>query len=711
MGTAKVYKNYVYIAGLKVPYIDLTINSSYGRFTSLTLNVPYSPYLEHLHPFTKINVFEQIIDDNTYYELTLEFDGILVNISRQKNILGQVGLVLTCLTDGYIWERRKQLDFYLQELMKIDPRGTGTSINVRADGNVTNYFTEILKKNNFDIGVAAASILTCSVSLAVASSNMQGYVGNFTYNGKQFIQDAEPTTSIQTSVTPDYYVKYLSEYGLAQKVYGISTSVAVKNFFLTDQFINMITQNMPDIHGENSFYAIAQQILNCGFYQFFDIANPTYIPSSPNAKSINIESTSSMNRPNSQDSISDPDVNTNVGLISVNTSSQFSGVAEYVFKPISVLGMPLQCNVIFPDQVIAENLSYDFSNSPTRVLTNRHPIPGNDQDALFTSIVVSAPAFTPLTVTNASKQYFYSLVPTQTSYESGNGIFRDSTVLSAYEKAYGIKYDRISLSYAFDEALLHDTIGNKLHDNEVPQPDTVKKLNNYLNYEFAQKFFSSRQYSIQVTPDVGIVIGLPVVVMNKDGQHVIAFCTGITKYHSALGQKVINLTLGYPHYSYENVGALGNLIDPTSSDPKAMAEMATLFGSKPLSGVNSDSTQLEIVINSLLTNYLAGPSDNKDTIKQKYSRHDSICKLNQFLQLHGKSPIANPTTNIPDDLGLFDSTLEEDNLSTNIFKVYDCDLSKSIIDYSTKVNWTPASPGSQDIVNYHLDWVSRDQRI
>jgi len=717
MSSNKIYKYYVYIAGIKVPFIDLTINSKYGQLSSMNIQLPYSPYIEHLHPFTKITVFEHLIDGGIYNEPTLEFDGIIGAIARQKNLLGQTGLNMTCYTDGFIWERRKQADFYLQELLSMDVRGSGDEINVRSDGTIGNYFTEILKNNSFDAGLAAASVLTTKSKTITTSggktdagSKATGNVnvtlfGEFIYNGKEFLLNAMNSIEGGTSVTPQYYKDYLDTYKLSHKVYGLTTGLNIKKFFATNQFITMICQNMVDVHGENSFYSIAQQVLNYGFYQLFDITNPTYIgpTKSFSTDKINLNSEASMTIKDDVQ-LSDEQIGHNTDIITVTENRQYAGLGEYVFKPISVLGLPLKCNVIWPDQVVSENIMQDFVSAPTRVLANRKPIAGDNlQNAVLTTQVLVGPRLT------TKDGYFKSLVSPVTLIPEGT--FRAKTVLSDYEEAYGIKYHMLNMSQAFDETLLQNKILKGQTDESQATKDTAEAMNNYLNYEFSQKFLSSRQYSVQITPDTCPVVGLPTVVMNAHGQHIVAFIFEITKYISALGQKVTNLGIGYPHYAYEDMGILGNVVDPSSTNETSMKEMEIIFGSERLCTLGSTTNQLSETIDGLLDAYTYDASDNKDTIKTNYSRHKSICKLNQYLLLHGKTILSNPETNIPNSLGLFKSSALQDGLSTNHFKVYDYNRSKNILGGETKETWIVTGKSNQDIVKYHLAWTASDQRI
>jgi len=161
MSNSKTYKNYMYLAGVKVPLIESNIGSRYASLSQLTINLPYSPYISHIHPFTKIEIYEQINDNGKLSRPTVEYDGVVIGITRSKNVLGEVSCQLTCLTDGVIWNRIRQYDFYLNQLLDVDTRGkAGANINIRADSVITNFYKELLSTNKYDIGCSVCSLLT-----------------------------------------------------------------------------------------------------------------------------------------------------------------------------------------------------------------------------------------------------------------------------------------------------------------------------------------------------------------------------------------------------------------------------------------------------------------------------------------------------------------------------------------------------------------------
>lgn len=722
MSDSRIYQHYLYLAGIQVPLISDVISSQFGSLASANIEVQYSPFILNIHEYTKVQIFEQINDNGVLLDPTLEFDGIVIGITKNKNVLGEVSARLTCLTDGVIWNQRKQYDFYINNILNVDTRGTDTEKNMRADGSIDNYFQGILQGNKFDVGCAVSSLLTSrshakpGATVELQDANQKKYQSatashsyyEYIYNGKAFYKNLlnESDQTGTQSVTPFYYERFLTEYHLANKVYGISTSTDVKEFFQQDNFANLITNQINDLQGENSFWTIAGAVLKYGFYNMYDIPNPTYIKKGNNpapakegkhgynlndvtgaAEGTTVAHTDYTSSLNISDGIE--------GKQTIRNDREYSGLGEYLLKPISVLGIPYKCNVIWPDQVVQESLFYDLINTPTRILYQQQCLPGLSSDVVLTTNMFVGPHFIE---PNAASNYFTAFNTPNISINDTS--IRPQIIYSDYEKEYGLRAQRVNLSYAFDTALLNR--------NDLTVKQVNEKLNNFLNYEFTHRFLSSRNYSLQVTPDVSIIAGMSTVVLNNEGQHVLCFCTGIQKTWYTSGQKSVQISVAYPRYYYENIGALGNIIDPVSRDPIAIKELNTIIGSEPLDGIvkpnnviDSSSTNIESIIEDLFKNY--NTNSDVSTLKSKYRRQ--VCTYKDFYELHGKTFYTNLLYSYPD--GLFDSTTKANALSTHVFKVfYNDGNNRSIATYN--VDHTMSN---RDIIEKHLEWTKEGQRI
>jgi hypothetical protein len=683
MSQSFVYRNYLYLAGIKVPFITASVSSSFGSLASLNIELNYSPYINHIHKYTKIQFWEQKIDDKgAVYNPTLEFDGVVIGIVRSKNVLGNVSCRLTCLTDGVIWNQRKQYNYYLDQIANTDIRLTDDILNLRADGKIDPYIPSLIEENKFDVGCAVAAILTSDTNCTKGADSEQTLVKlsyNYIYNGKKYYKNlTSDTTTTGSSSLPTYYKKFLETYYLSNKLYGVSTAQNVKDFFNTDRSLNLITDNMVnDLIGENTFWNIANAVMQYGFYSVYDIPNPTYIQ-----KSSGTTTNTELNF--SSDGSSIP------AKITPTSKVQFNGLAEYILKPVSVLGLPLKCNIIWPNQVLDETLFTDMLNAPTRILLQKSGLPADDHlNVLLTTTKIAGPYIPNCT------GFFSSLTP-PTQQDT---LTRASTMYSDYETEYGMNYTELSLSYAFETSLLED-VDKAKQATATNLQDASSRINSFLNYEFAQRFFASRTYSIQVTPDVDVVPGLPVIVLNQNQEHIICFCTGKSKQWDARGNKSVGLQVAYPRYYYENIDKLGNIVDPTSTNLLAIQELELLFGSKalirtgqsanstPVVNINSDT--LRAMINILYTEYISGSITYSDYMR-------NVCSYANWLELYGAS--TSDEVNMPDSYPnktVFASTPNGNDLSINTFYVNQVEQ---------------ANLPNQDIIQKHLDWISTGQRI
>lgn len=679
---------FLYICGHKTPVLSTRIQSSYGSLSQIVVSVPYSPYLSNIYEFTKVQIYELKIDGNVN-EPTLEGDGVIIGVTRSKSVLGNVSLQLTVLSDAVVYNIRKRFDFYLTDITNADTRMTGDVECMRADENIENFFADTLQNNRFDVGCATCSMLTSNVMGDKDNKSSYSYI----YNGKKYYVNINKDVTDEVSLNPKYYNKYLYDYKLMHKFYGVSTSEETKEFFQHDRFLKLITNNCNDLRGENSFWSIAQSIMEYGFCNLYDIPNPTYIPATNNKKTEAIDLGKELEDAKSEDSKNvKKSGDARRDLVNVTASRAFDGLAEFIIKPRSIAGIPLKCNVIWPDQVISENLFKDYMSQPTRVIWQRHMLPGAPaNNPVLTTSKLAGPIFDA-----SSDNYFNSFTPNifETTDEN-KGQVRDDSNYSDYEQEYGVKYHELSLSHAFDEAFLE----------KATSAESASRINNLLNYEFIQKFLSTRNIGINVTQDVNIVTGLPVIVLNKFGQHIIAFCTGKSKEWNAQGGMNVTIQLAYPRYYYEDIGVLGNIIDPTSQDQTSLAELELLFGSKALVKAKSTPEELKSAIDSLFQEYLHAIETNTiDNLYKQYSR--TSCTMKEFFKFHDFD-----TTNcdLPESYPskIFDIETNEsgeavDPISSHYFEVYND---------STKKIESCDNLSVGDIIKRHNEWVSKDHRI
>jgi hypothetical protein len=455
--------------------------------------------------------------------------------------------------------------------------------------------------------------------------------------------------------------------------------------------------------------------LGYGFYSVYDIPNPTFIegigsPNSAKGKDINsfAQSTQVSNEASidqesrkaelsgqNSDVLPFPNITTPLNpkeftKTKIEIERQFHGLAEFILKPISVLGLPLKCNVIWPEQIISDSIFYDFINSPTRVIMTQHLLPGVTDNVALTTQKVVGPV--------VNQEGFFK------SFTAKTQKVRTADSNSDYEKEYGINYHQIDLSYAFENTLLSERFDSDDSPTDAEIDQLGVKMNNFLNYEFSQRYFASRNYQVQVTPDVNVVAGLPVILLDKRGEHVIAFITGVEKSFSATGSKSVGVSIAYPRFYYEDIGALGNVVDPSSTEPQAAAELSLLFGSTPLVAPNNLST-LSKTIEQTFQNYQKLSDDKKEETRIKYLR--KVCTYAQFIKLYLNSISVQKTTMPTSYLeDIFSSTVTADQLSCHRFRIYNA-INNRVELYDTDATVI----SNQEIIQKHIEWISQAQII
>lgn len=264
-------KYYVFIAGKPVQFESITINSGYNQLASLNLTLHYSPYIMCIPKYTKVQVWSEV---NGKYEL--EFDGSIVQKSKVRNLLGQVVTNFVAYTDGVIWNKRTRINFHIDYVLDMNFAGTGDIESQNADPVVTPFLQNIIKNNMYDVGCAAASVITSYFSGGKgANSNQYHYF----YNGKKFYCKEE--TSLNTPaeiVNAPYYTHFLNDFKLQHKVYGVTTSYWMKNFLQFERSVDLMWNTVAD--GSNrliTFWQMSMNLLQSGFYDVYNIPNPTFI--------------------------------------------------------------------------------------------------------------------------------------------------------------------------------------------------------------------------------------------------------------------------------------------------------------------------------------------------------------------------------------------------------------------------------------------------
>jgi len=592
-------KFHLFIAGVKTPMIAFQVHSGFNTLARCDVSIPYSPWIINLRRYTKFQIWRQ---DTESSPSELEFDGALVAKSESKDVNGSVQFNFTGYTDGIIWSQRKQLDAYITQLEMLDNRGMDTSLNIRIDGVLTNYFSQIVKQNSYDVGMATACVLT-NEPYGKKSDGITGY--RYFYNGKGFIcsrDGAKPLLEQTERANPWWYRKFLTNYGLNRKLYGVPTNEFTKKFLNTQETFDIIGEtalNCGDLQGLNSYLDIAFRVLSYGYYDIYNIPRATFLPMTLGA---------------SKDYESSSKGSATADILALN-NRKYPGMAEFFVKPKSIIAIPPKCNILFPDQVVSMSMSYNYLSEPTR---DRYKVRIPFVDAPFTTTVVVGPKF------DDPDGHFRSF----SAPKSEHMLWRTDRGYSPYEHEYGASHFDVQFNTAYQQSLdslessmrasfpeyiaaqkrletLKEKKDAKKEDIAKAEAEVKKfstsedfektqkqlsTLKNLLNYEFLQSYFKNRSISVQVTSTVDIVPGHSVLIISDSGPHIMAWCESCSKSWSAQGSYSIVLQLSYPRYCHEDITNTALAHDPILGSPTGQAKTSldysmALIGSEPIMAV------------------------------------------------------------------------------------------------------------------------------
>ena len=696
-------KYYLFIAGISLPIIDFVIGTGYNQLANVNFSLDYSPYLMGLHKNTKFQLWSQESDSE---DPKLEFDGIIVQKSKSRNVLGNVSIRLGCYSDGVIWQQRTQINYTIEDAA-ISSAAIGKDAKVILNLPIEDYLSTVVRANRFDVGCSVSSILSGNVIHKKGeNNNFYKSYNTYYYNGKRFYSIFQGDTVGGQSSNPPYYEKFLNDYKLKNKIYGITTNSVVKTYFNYEQFFKLIgNDSQSELHGENAYWQIASIVLRYGFHDVFDIPNPVFIDktnSAKNAELVNSDNSIEVT-PQDEDKVIDKS-----DKVTVIKDRNFSGLAQYVIKPRSTISLPFKCNIIFPDQIISENLTYNTFNEPTRVRFSRSYIPGEESGNQLTSDIYVGPH-----CKSENKDNYFACYNSKAIVPKVDAA-RNQNFYSEYEKYNGLSSVDINLSHAMQEALLHED-KSKLTESDI------QKITHFINYEFVNKFFKARQYSISVDPSVNVVPGLPLIVLSAEGDHIICYCVGYNKSWSAGGSAQTQVNVAYPRYFYEDISDISAETDPlvaSDEDGKinySIKEMELILGTEAFVSKNVYKNHGDFVkaINDLFTEYINSSDEQKESIKNKYSRRKNICSFKQFYSLFADDSQNFNIKQYPDNLQkIMDSTEKEEALSCNKLQVYDklnSELPKDgtatsyLRDFSNKSN--------SKLINAHNTYISIPQKI
>ena len=573
-----------FINGLEVPIIAASTTTQSGGLASAQVTMPYSPFISKLPKYTKITLFSY---DSS--EPLLEFDGVIQGISwRQDKVSGNTGLFVLAQTDGMIWSEREKFNFYIDSgfnenhLMQTTREYEERSIISRAA--VSDPLAYFLNQNSNDPGEAAVVLLTHTFDMTETNYGAVDYVDCGYYLNKK-----AKTISESPGINPEYYADYIKKFyenfEVRRKLCRLPIPDKWKQAFKMEYNWKILTNGIQPLEGKVNFWNYLTYICDMFNFEVYDI---------PDACITGIEKNNMTHINNNEKANASA---TNLPILS-----------EYIIKPKTPFGPIPYCNVIFPDQVLDKSFFKNYQNEITRCFTVVGTFPGN---AVFKTVALNYSVYTAPFMPDDKNTYFGSF--NMSKPDAGTNVFgniaeaytntTEFLVRSPYETEFGVLAKQVELPAILARLLtsVPDPIpAGKTKEQALAENRTT--LFNMVNAQFFTSYTEKVSFTLQVTPDVDMVPGSTVLVLDENDDHMLAYCYGREKIWDKNGQQLINLKLTYPrHYTLQS-GFSNNYLN--TMDPKYYKDtysqdvgiLESYIGCKTLSqAFTMDSTIYELM--------------------------------------------------------------------------------------------------------------------
>ena len=609
-----------FISGLEVPIITASTSAMAGQLATAQITMPYSPFLSKLPKHTKIILFSY--DPSVDSLPKFEFDGVIQGISWRKDKgSGNTALFVMAQTDGIIWSARKKFNFYLDNAFGMDralaQSQDSETIGMVAQNAIFDSISQTIKTADGDGGKAAAIFLTHTFNTKGTIENSDLKLdGTLNYRdcGSSVTTKQNSLGSRSETVNENYYGKYIKKYYQSYNVLNKVCRLPLPDLYMEAfQFklsFSIIMNTLQSLQGEVNFWNFATYICDQFAFEVFDIPDATYVGSfsSIDAKYVNRKST-----------------------------DQQPFLAEYLIKPKAPFGPIPLCNIVFPDQVLDKSYYRNFQAEITRVSSAQMMLPVGSRNVSALSFnFYQGPHFEKQT----DNDYFASFDVSKLDRNPRPNAFLKR---SDYEEEFGVNSKLIELP--------------ELASRMYATKRDWKPIQNMVNQEYLVAYTDKVTFSMQVTPDVEIVPGLSVLVLDENGEHLIAYCYGREKLWDKNGQVLINLKLAYPRPYDLNTASISNIANPfdeiefPTSSKKDLAILAQYIGCKFLA---TDNRSMISDIHGLMENWIETYKQDTTLTKNSINAWRTMATYNDYLAFHQASPkpydTSNPYNKMPEQL-------------------------------------------------------------
>jgi hypothetical protein len=513
-----------FISGLEVPIITAATTAVSNQLATAQVTMPYSPFLSKLPKHTKITLFSFTIKSP---EPKLEFDGIIQSISWRKDKLGgNTGLFIMAQTDGVIWSARKKHNFYIDNGFGIDRMLSMSqdleSHGVTAQNAIFDSISRTISTADGDGGKATTIFLTHKFNTVSAEEKKFNGTMNYVDCGAVFKTSDNKQGTQTEDKNPNYYARYIQkyyeDYKVVNKVCRLPLPPKFLKAFEYAQTFGIIMNTLGSLQGEVNFWNFSTYICDQFAFEVYDI---------PDATSLTLDS-ATLSYINSK------------YVEGQNLKSSI--IAEYLVKPKSPFGPIPLSNIIFPDQVLDKSFFRNFQAEVTRVSFAQMMMrPGSANIAELAYFYYQGPHFK----VNDNADYFSSYDVHFNPQSPNPNSFLSR---SQYEDEFGVNNKMIELS--------------ELSTRLFSSKQNFQPIQNMVNHQFLEAYTDKVSFTMQVSPNVEVVPGLSILVLDENGEHLLAYCYGREKIWDKNGQSIVNLKLLYPRAYDIKTKAINDLADP-----------------------------------------------------------------------------------------------------------------------------------------------------
>ena len=587
-----------FINGLEVPILSASTSALSNQLATAQVTMPYSPFLSKLPKHTKITLFSY--DQAKLTQPKLEFDGVIQGISWRKDKLsGNTGLFIMAQTDGIIWSARKKHNFYIDNGFGIDRMLSMSqdleSHGVTAQNAIFDSISRTISTAQGDGGKAATIFLTHKFNTVSDTSKEFDGTMNYVDCGAVFkTSDNKQGTQVEQK-NPNYYAKYIQKYydkyKVVNKVCRLPLPPKFLKAFQYAQSFGIIMNTLASLQGEVNFWNFSSYLCDQFSFEVFDIPDATSLK-------LSIEDIKGINPAASK-------------ADQINTI-----LAEYLIKPKSPFGPIPYCNVIFPDQVLDKSFFRNFQAEVTRVSFPQMMMkPDSANTAGLAYFYYQGPHF----AKNTESDYFSSYDVHFNPHSPNPNSFLSR---SLYEEEFGVNNKQVELS--------------ELSTRMFATKQNFQPIQNMLNHQFLEAYTDKVSLTLQVTPDVEVVPGMSLLVLDENGEHLLAYCFGREKVWDKNGQILVNLKITYPRSYDIKSKSINDLADPFDPEEYPDTYMKDIQILEKYLGVNIIDPKKDIVaytheIMSMWNKF----SQNTYEVKKQLNALRTFTSYTQFLEFYG----------------------------------------------------------------------------